>query len=457
MFSKSLVVAVLVLGSCGVAIGSDRPNVLFIAVDDLNHWVGHLERNSQTVTPNLDRLAAMGVSFTNAHCAAPVCNASRAALLSGKRPSTSGVYDNGQPFQRVIQPEESLFSHFKASGYETLGMGKLWHGGLAWPKQWTGHGPKEQAVRAKLDDRSIGGIKFGVLDGDDDAVSDTQIASYAIEQLGKSHDKPFFLAVGFHKPHMPWNVPQQYYDMHPLSEIELPPFADNDLNDIPPAGIKMAKPNGDHQRVLKSGRWNEAVQAYLATISYLDGQVGRVLDAYEKSPERDNTIICLWGDHGWHLGEKHHWRKFALWEEATRAPLIWVVPGTTPEGQLCAAPIDFISVYPTLCSLTGLDRPQHVEGLDITLLLAEPTTEWTHSAVTTFRRNNHAVRSDRWRLIRYANGDEELYDHDADQYEWTNLANRPEYAATKAELAAAMPSRNAPAVAKNKKKQGKAK
>lgn len=432
-----------------LARAADRPNVLFIPVDDLNHWVGHLGRNPQTRTPNLDRLAKMGVTFTNAQCAAPICNPSRTALLSGRRPGTTGVYDNNQPFRNSVKVEESLVMQFKNAGYETLGMGKLWHGGLGFDEQWTATGAKERGAgkakgAGKLEDKSIGGIKFGILEGGDEAVPDTQITEYGIAELGKKHEKPFFLTLGFQKPHMPWNVPRKYYDMHPFDRIELPPVKAGDLDDVPAAGVKMARAFGDHARVLESGRWKEAVQGYLAAISYLDAQVGRVLDALEKSEYRDNTIIVLWGDHGWHLGEKEHWRKFALWEEAARAPLIWVVPGVTKAGGVCERPVDFMSIYPTLCDLAGIPKPGHVEGVSIRPLLADPKAEWKVPAITTHGRNNHAIRTERWRYIRYADGGEELYDHANDPYEWTNLASKPEHAELKAELAKQFPTVNNP-------------
>ncbi len=436
---------------------ADKPNVLFIAVDDLNHWVSHLGRNPQAKTPHLDRLAAMGVTFTNAHSAAPVCNPTRPALLSCKRPGTTGIYDNGIPFEKYLKPEESLVMRFKDGGYDTLGIGKLWHGGLGWEQQWTNI-QKESHKKGKIVDRSIGGIAFGpIVEGGDETVSDTSIADYGIVELGKTHDKPFFLTLGFHKPHMPWNVPQKYYDLHPLADIQLPPTKQGDLSDVPPAGIKMAKPTGDHADVLASGRWKEAVQAYLASISYLDGQIGRVLDAYDKSPHKKDTIIVFWGDHGWHLGEKEHWRKFTLWEEATRAPFIWVVPGVTKPGGVCKSPVDFMSVYPTLCDLATLPKPAWVEGDNIAPLLADPATAWKGVGITTFGENNHAVRTDRWRYIRYADGSEELYDHSNDEYEWTNLASQPEHAGLKAELAKHLPKTNLPAPEKsakgNKKKR----
>ena len=455
---QSVLITILSLGCVThlPAAEAAKPNVLFIAIDDLNHWVGHLGRNKQTKTPNIDRLAAMGVSFANAQCAAPVCNPSRAALLSGKRPGTTGIYDNNHTFTKVLKPEESLVMQFKNAGYETLGIGKLWHGGLGWKEQWTAT-QEETFKKGKVSDRSIGGIAFGpIVEGDDTSVSDTSIADYGVAELGKTHNKAFFLTLGFHKPHMPWNVPQKYYDMHPLADIQLPPTKEGDLTDVPAAGVKMAKPDGDHANVLASGRWKEAVQAYLATISYLDGQIGRVLDAYEKSPQKDNTIIILWGDHGWHLGEKEHWRKFALWEEATRAPFIWVVPGVTKPGGICKSPVDFMSVYPTLCDLASLQKPAWLEGDNIKSILANPAASWAGVGVTTFGQNNHAVRTDRWRYIRYADGAEELYDHDNDEYEWTNLASQSEHAALKSELSKHLPKTNLPASSNSKMKDNDA-
>jgi arylsulfatase A-like enzyme len=196
--------------------------------------------------------------------------------------------------------------------------------------------------------------------------------------------------------------------------------------------------------MLSSGRWKEAVQAYLAAIAYCDAQIGRLLDAYDQSPDKDDTVIVFWGDHGWHLGEKEHWRKFALWEEATRMPFIWVVPGVTRPGSVCDRTVDLMSVYPTLCELSGIPIPNHVEGKSIKALLAETNSAWDSPAITTYHRNNHAVRTERWRYIRYADGGEELYDHDVDPYEWRNLANDPDHAAAKKESARRLPAVNKP-------------
>ena len=290
-----------------------KPNVLFIAVDDLNHWVDHLGRNKQVITPNIDRLAKMGVTFSNAYCAAPICNPSRAALMSGLRPSTTGVYDNNVDWRPIVSQDLTLVTHMRRNGYGAFGAGKIYHGGFDRKAEWDDY-HLERGSPCKLlnDTDGVGGIRFSPLDCGDEGISDYGIASYGVEQLQRKHDKPFFLAIGFHKPHMPWNVPKKYFDLYPLDKIELPPYREDDLKDIPPAGVKMARGPGsnspdkpsDHELMLQSGRWKEAVQAYLATITYVDGQIGRLLDALDKSAYKDNTIIVFWGDHGWHLGRK---------------------------------------------------------------------------------------------------------------------------------------------------------
>jgi len=420
-----------------------KPNVLFIAVDDLNHWVGYLGRTPQTKTPNLDRLAARGVAFSRAYCASPSCNPSRAALMSGMRPSTTGVYDNNNDFRPVIPADKCLPAQFRKAGYVSFGAGKIYHGGFDRKDEWDDYLKNEGGYPKPTGVDGVGTIKFAPLDCKDQDIPDYKVADYTIEKLGQKHDKPFFLSCGFHKPHMPWNVPQKWFDMFPLDSIQLPPHLEGDLKDIPPAGLKMARPEGDHAKILASGRWKEAVQAYLATIAYMDMNLGRVLDALDKSAYKDNTIIVLWGDHGWHLGEKEHWRKFALWEEATRAPLIWVAPGVTRPG-VCERPVDFMSIYPTLTDLCGLDTPAHVEGKSIRPLLMNPKAEWAAPAITTYKFNNHAVRTEGWRYIRYADGGEELYDEAKDPLEHNNIAANTEHAARKAEMAKAMPAKNAP-------------
>lgn len=455
-----------------------HPNVLFIAIDDLRDWVGYLKTNSQVKTPHLDRLAARGLAFTRSYCPAPVCNGSRAAILSGLRPSTTGVYENNVDWRRVVPAEApTLPLYFKQSGYYCAGAGKIFHGGFRRDSDWDddffgknkrdpddvgggGKSKRKNLAKGASDDNGVGGIRFRPLDCDDRDMDDYRSVSYCLEQLKRPHDKPLFLACGLYKPHMPWNVPRKYYDMYPAERIQLPEIRENDLADVPPAGVRMARPEGDHAAMLRSGRWKEAVQGYLATITFCDAMVGRLLDGFDKSPYRDNTIVVLWSDHGWHLGEKEHWRKFALWEEATRAPLIWVVPGVTRPATVCDRSVDFMHIYPTLCDLCGLPTPKHVEGESLRRLLADPGGPWEKPALTTYKFKNHAIRSDGWRYIRYENGDEELYDHAADPHEWTNLARDPRYTAKKVELARWLPKSDAPwpvaAMEKGKaKKQGK--
>jgi len=433
-----------------------RPNVLFICVDDLNHWVGYTKRNPQVRTPNIDRLSARGVSFTNAHCAAPACEPSRAALFSGMRPTTTACYRNGDTWKEHVPEGVSLNATFRKAGYYVAGMGKTYHSSAAkgmpsvYASEWDEYPP--------LPKPSTGGAKKYEgyhdplpLDLKDDDLGDWHTVTYCIAQLEKTHKKPFFLACGLVKPHLPWAVPRKYYAQFPRDTIKLPPHIENDLADIPAAGTRMAKPQGDHARFQKSGRWKDAVQSYLATIAYVDVCVGRLIDGLDASPYRDNTVIVLWGDHGWHLGEKEHWRKFALWEEATRAPMIWVAPGVAKAGVLCHRPVDFMSIYPTLCDLAGLGTPDHVEGKSLRPLLARPDAPWDGVALTTHGYMNHAVRDERWRYIRYADGSEELYDHQGDPYEWTNLASDVACADVKKKLAAHLPQKNAKPPGKGKK------
>ncbi|HVK09764.1 MAG TPA: sulfatase [Gemmataceae bacterium] len=435
-----------------------RPNVLFVAIDDLRDWVGFLGHD-QVKTPNLDKLAARGVVFTRSYCAAPVCNPSRTALMCGLRPGASGVYDNGNDWRATAAAKVThLTQHFKAGGYRCVGAGKIYHGGYPTPADyWDDYaraGGEPKGKKGKADDEGwgYGNFRIGPLSAGDDAMPDYHSVSYCLEQLRAKHDRPFFLACGLHKPHLPWQVPQKYFDLYPLDSVKLPAVKAGDLADVPPAGVRMALRSGDHEKLTAAGKWKEAVRAYLASISFCDAMIGRLMNGFDKSPYRDNTVIVLWGDHGWHLGEKEHWRKFALWEEATRSPLVVVAPGVTKPGSVCERPVDFMSLYPTLCDLCGLETPAHVQGQSLRPLLANPAAKWDRPAVTTYQRNNHAVRTERWRYIRYADGGEELYDHDTDPREWTNLATDSKFAGVKKDLARLLPTENRPDAGVKKKK-----
>jgi arylsulfatase A-like enzyme len=270
------------------------------------------------------------------------------------------------------------------------------------------------------------------------------VASWGMEFLKGDHGGPFFLACGFFRPHLPWYVPPKYFEMYPADEVTLPNVNENDLDDVPKIGRQMARPEGDHKKVIETDNWRRAVQGYLACISFVDTQIGKVLDALYSSPYAEDTIVVLWGDHGWHLGEKLHWRKFALWEEATHNVFMVVAPGLTRAGGRCSRPVSLLDIYPTLIELCGLPPKEGLEGQSLVPLLRDPAAEWERPVLTTHGRENHSIRSERWRYIRYRDGTEELYDHDNDELEWTNLAGRAEHADVKQELARWLPESNAP-------------
>jgi len=446
--------AALGLGSCAWTAERtpERPNVLFIAVDDLNDWIGCLGGHPQTRSPNINRLAKRGVLFRNAQCAAPACNPSRAALLTGIRPSTSGVYHNPQPWRPVMPDAVTLPQHFMAHDYRVTGGGKIFHGAYPDPSSWHEYWPSKTQTRPRdpmPQGRPLNGIPkaahfdWGPVEARDEDMADWQVADWARGELAKTHEKPFFLAVGIFRPHLPWYVPPKYFEMFPPEKVILPKVKKTDLDDVPEAGRRMARPEGDHKKVIETDNWPRAVSGYLASIAFADACVGRVLDALDSSPYADNTIIVLWGDHGWHLGEKLHWRKFTLWEEAARAPLMMAGPGIARGGE-CTRPVSFMDIYPTLVDLCRLGPNNRLEGRSLRPLLENPKAEWEPPALTTHGRNNHSLRSERWRYIRYADGSEELYDHQSDEMEWTNLAGEPQYDEVKRGLARYLPEVNAP-------------
>ncbi len=465
--TKQTLLTIAILLLCISTTHAEKMNVLFIPVDDMNDWVTHLGGHPQAITPNLDRLAKRGITFTNAHCAAPACNPSRVALLTGLRPSSTGVYYNSNPWRPVLPNVITLPKHFKNNGYFCAGFGKVYHGKYPDANDWhiwgSVKGDSRKATREKhLTNGGVGGIRFGPLSNKDEEMIDHINVTRAIEQINIKRDKPWFVACGLIKPHMAFSVPKKYFDKFPLDKIILPNVPADDLKDIPPAGVRMARPQGDHAQIIKSGRWKEAVQAYLATINFADAQLGRLIDGLDKSGQKNNTIICLWSDHGWHLGEKQHWRKFALWEEATKAPMIWVVPGITPTNGICHRPVDFMNIYPTLNDLCGLDEPinpkgEKLEGFSMRQLLKDPNAKWNRPALTTHGKDNHALRSQHFRYIRYANGNEELYDHRNDPMEFKNLAKDEQHTKTKKELLKWLPKVNVPEVARDKNRKKKKK
>lgn len=437
-----------------VKAAAPKRNVLFIALDDMNDWVGCMGGHPNTITPNLDRLAGQGVLFHSAHCAAPLCNPSRTGIMTGRRPSSTGVYMNNQPYHaaKALSGVPTLNRHFKDNGYATLGSGKIYHGtygAFADKEGWHDYGQPKRDYRlaspAPLSGPSARAhFDWGQTAGGDDEMNDYHVVDWVSGQLQKKREQPLFLACGIYKPHLPWYIPKKYFDMHPLESIQLPRVKEDDLDDVPAIGRKFALAQGDHARVTKAGVWKQGVQAYLAAISFSDAMVGRLMRALEASPYANDTTVVLWSDHGWHLGEKLHWRKFTLWERSTRNLLMINAPGVTRPGGVCPRPVSMLDIYPTLMELTGLKAPGGLEGQTLVPWLKNPKAPKKDPVVTTYGFRNHAVRSEQWRYIRYSDGGEELYDRTKDPDEWTNLAARPELAAVKADLARWLPKHDEP-------------
>jgi arylsulfatase A-like enzyme len=447
------------------------PNVLFLAVDDLNDWVGCLGGHPQARTPNIDRLASRGVLFENAHCAAPLCHPSRTAIMTGLRPSTTGVYGNLNWFRDLPKYQDwvTLPQYFRQHGYLAWGGGKLYHqahGKFSDAEAWdhvystrTGTLPPPEGeryrhgLRPKFESNPILArlIDWGPTDHPIEANPDWKTADGAARFLQRDHDKPFFLGCGIYLPHLPWYAPKEFFEMHPLEDIQLPPHHPDDFGDIPAIGKRMGGAHLNHIR--ESGKWKEAVQGCLAADSFADACVGHVLDALEKSHYRNNTIIMLWGDHGYDVGEKKI-AKSALWEQTTRTPLIIHVPETLRDSRwknsatICKHPVSLLDLYPTLINLCGLPANEKNEGRSLAPLVRNPETDWPWPAVITHSPHwlgtNHALRSKRWHYINYSDGGEELYDVISDPFQWYNLSNEPDHAAVKEELKQWLPKSNAP-------------
>ena len=429
-------IAPLLLVVCCLATGdtcaAEQPNVVLISIDDLNDWVGCLGGHPQASTPNIDRLAARGVLFQNAHCQAPVCQPSRASLMVSRLPSSTGLYflDPGLQKSDVTKDEATLPEAFSAAGYRVMGAGKLFHnkdnqrvfssvgeygGGFG------GMGPRPDEKISQPHGHQL--WDWGAYPDETVDMPDHKIASWAQRKLEADYDAPYFLAVGFYRPHVPLYVPQEWFDRHPRRQVQLPLLQENDVDDLSAYArdlttLEHVAP--EHAWVRDSGEWPHAVQSYLASISFVDHCVGMVLDALDQRADADNTIVCLFADHGFHLGEKQRWAKRSLWEDGTRVPMLLAGPSIKPAH--CDRPVGLIDIYPTLLDLTGQPADPNHEGQSLRPLLDNPGREWERPAITTFGLGNHAVRSTRWRYIRYLDGSEELYDHQSDPHEWNNLA-----------------------------------
>lgn len=451
---------------------TSHPNILFISVDDLNDWVGFMDSHPEMdiKTPNLDRFAEQSMVFTNAHTPAPACAPARTPIMTGVHPAVIGAdtvhWGDGPEWREwdVLADVETLEQFYGNRGYTTLGGGKIYHsqappwtiGSQVEPENWDFYYPSPHVthpyqVRPPDDviypegvdnENRPGGMPgfwtWGPIDEPDEKMSDYHLVEWAGYELNRFQEEPFFLAVGTWKPHDPWEVPQEYFDMYPLEEIVLPEVKEDVLEDAFDHGRRAI-----HQWVLENDQWEKIVQSYAAAITFTDAMLGRLFDSLERSEYADNTIVILWSDHGMHMGEKENFEKFTLWELSTRVPFLLRVPGVTDNGMSTDRPVNLMDIYPTLAELSGFDLPEHLDGQSLVPLLDDPEAE-TNPAITSYQFTpnpnwhlgeiyddeiGHTVRSQDYRYIYYTGiGLEELYDHRSDPNEWTNVAYRDEYA-----------------------------
>jgi arylsulfatase A-like enzyme len=444
-----------------------RPNVFFISVDDMNDWVGCLRAYPGVRTPHIDRLARTGVLFSDAHCASPLCNPSRTALFTGLGPATTGIYNNEHYWRPALPGVVTIPEYFKQNGYYVGGAGKVFHhvAGFNPPAQWDEFQlqvfddpwyrraewyPWVKKIPAPpghpfngLQDFP-GEFDWGVLPKPEREYGDMAAVEWAEKFLARRLDKPFFAAVGLWHPHIPLFAPQAYFDLYPEKRVRLPPVRKDDLDDVPAVGRELAAARREeYERIVREGKWREAVRAYLAAISFADAMIGRLVAALDRSPHAANTILVLWSDNGWHLGEKQHWHKSTLWQRSTHVPLILRVPGARSAGCPRRQPVSLLDLYPTLIEMCGLPAKRELEGTSLRPLLQDAGAT-RRPAVVTYLPGNHAVCTRRWRYIRYRDGGEELYDRTADPHEFRNLAGLPRHQELKRELARWAPRASAP-------------
>lgn len=451
---------VIVVGGVTAVRGAEpprRPNVLFLAIDDQNDWIGCLAGHPQVKTPAIDKLAQRGTLFSNAHCQSPLCNPSRSSLLTGLRPSTTGIYGLVPGIREVAATKDhrTLPQTFSEAGYHTYTCGKIYHDGSLkpadQPREFQHWGPRPGMPRPKTRFAKLPGVPhpamdWGVFPERDEDNADYKIASAASQALAEApRDKPFFIACGFRLPHVPCFASQRWFDLYPDQTLTMPPVKEGDRDDLPKFAdyLHWQLPEPRLKTLKEVDEWRPLVRAYLASISFMDSQVGRVLEALEASGRADSTIVVLWSDHGWHLGEKGITGKNTLWERSTRVPLIFAGPGVTPDA-VCARPAELLDIFPTLIELCDLPARQDLEGHSLTPQLKDAAAPRPWPAITTHNQGNHAIRTEAWRYIRYADGSEELYDVVKDPHEWTNLADQPQHAKVKRELAQWLPKVDRP-------------
>ena len=438
-----------VASTCNAEVNA-RPNILMIAIDDLNDWVEPLGGHPQIKTPAIKALAARGVVFQNAHCQSPLCNPSRTSVMTSLRPSTTGVYGLAPWFRELPEFRDivSLPQYFEKQGYETYSCGKIYHGWQAQHKKgqrrefmhWgPGSGPGKMPKRKLVGETPNGNnpwVDWGLF-GEDEDRADWKCAQWTVETLENMQtEKPFFLAVGFFNPHVPCYVSQKWWDMYPEESLKLPPVPDGDLEDVSPFSefLHWRLPEPKIAWLREHRQHKNFVRSYLAATSYVDSQVKRVLDGLAASPFNENTVIVLWSDHGYHLGEKDMTGKTTLWTRSTRVPLIFAGPGIN--AGVCNEPVELLDIYPTLAELSNHDgdAPVHLEGTSLAPQLVNPNAERERPAVTTHNPGNFSIRDRHFHFIQYADGSEELYAVKADPNEHKNIIESESMAAVAARL-----------------------
>lgn len=445
--------ALLIVGSAMEAGDTSQPNVLFIAVDDLAATLG-CYGDVMAKTPHIDRLAASGVRFARAYNQLPLCNPTRASLMTGLRPDQIKVYDLDRHFRDEVPDAMTIPQSFQKAGYFSARVGKIYHynvpasigtNGFDDPPSWNltvnpkGRDKADEALvfNAEPHRKISGALSWLAADGKDEEQTDGMIATEAIRLMEQNKDRPFFLAVGFFRPHTPYVAPKKYFDLYPLETMRLPFAPLNDRDDIPVAAFAHNNPVPHYN--LEKGILLEATQAYYACVSFIDAQVGRLLDALDRLNLAEDTIVVFWSDHGYHLGEHHGiWQKRTLFEESAKAPLIIRVPGVSGNGQSCARIVEFVDIYPTLAALAKTPAPKNLAGRDLQPLLKNPIAKWDGFAITqVLRPADHrleepvmgcSIRTHRWRYTEWSNGRKgiELYDHHTDPMEFHNLALKPD-------------------------------
>ena len=428
----------------------EEPNVLLISIDDLNDWVGCLGGHPQAKTPNIDRLAKMGTLFNNAHCQSPVCNPSRASMMTGRYPHTSGVYFLSPDLKEasVLKNLRTMPEVFADHGYTTMAAGKIYHrGDKRFFQEYFptgGFGPRPKKMISQLHGHPL--WDWGIFPDDDNVMPDMKCAKWAVDQLSQKHEKPFFMGVGFYRPHVPMFATKKWFDMHPKDKIKLPAVRKDDLRDLGQYAIDLTNlehVSPTHEWVTGAGQWEHAVQSYLASVTFADHCLGLVLDALEKSEYADNTIIALFSDHGFHLGEKERWAKRSLWEDGTRVPVVVAAPGHKA-AQKTNRPAELLDIFPTLLELAGLPKDETQEGQSLVPLMKKPQREWKHPAITSFGLGNYSIRSTNYRFIQYFDGSRELYDLRDDPHEWKNLIENPKMKKVIQEHASLIPQKQHP-------------